>query len=364
MSTEQISSLIAEIYGTARDRSRWGSVLRASVNYLGASSASILIKNHSISPGEEFYVGGEDEYEGFRFAQCLTAGISVKQRNLRDGHGTDDYITQRSTEIIETRLFDSSAAELSETDHCIARLTLFRRGGGWDDHAQQRMQLIVPHIRLAVLISQRMRSRCVAASTFADALNSLRASIFLVDANGEMVHANEKGQAELANGHLLRSVRGKLTVTEPRAVFNSARAFALNYTHSARFSLIYKPAHGAAAIDCCHMLHVFPLAGGAENERGRDRPVVAGLVLDEATLHARDPVERMARHYGLARRQRELLFGIVEGNALTDLAHTLSVAASTMKTHLRRLLEKTGTRRQIELIKLCAAFRSPIQNNP
>ena len=219
---------------------------------------------------------------------------------------------------------------------------------------------IVPHMRLAVLISQRMRSRCATASAFADTLDSLRASIFLVDVNGELVHANEKGEVELAEGHLLRSVRGKLTANEPQAIFNSARAFALNYTRAARFSLIDKTAHNEAATDCCHMLHVFPLAVGAESERGGDRPVVAGLVLDEATLHARDPVDKMARHYGLARRQRELLLGIVEGNALTELAQRLSVAVSTLKMHLRRLFEKTGATRQIELIKLCAAFRSPI----
>ena len=357
--TEQMSSLIAEIYDTALDRSRWSSVLGASAKYVGASSASILIKNQNISPSEEFYVGGEDDYERFQFVRCQNDRISVQHRNLRDGHGIIDYTTARSTEILETRLFDRSMSELTE-NNCMARFTVFRRGGAWDDLACQRMRLIVPHIGRAVLINKLTRSKCAAAATFADTLDSLNASIFLVDANGELVHANENGQAELAGGHLLRSVRGKLTANEPQAIFNSARAFALNYTRAARFSLIDKTARGAAAMDCCHMLHVFPLAAGAEGDRDGGQPVVAGLVLDEATLHARDPVDRMARHYGLARRQRELLLGIVEGHALTEIAETLAVAASTLKTHLRRLFEKTGTRRQIELIKLCAAFRSPI----
>ena len=356
--TEQMSSLIAKIYGTARDRSRWSGVLRASAKYVGASSASILIKHRNISPSEEFYVGGEDDYESVQFAQRQKDRLSVQHRTLRDGHDMAGYTTVRSAAIIETRLFDRS--ELSKRDHCIARLTVFRRGGCWDDLAHRRMQLIVPHMRLAVLISQRMRSRCAAAAALADTLDSLRASIFLVDANGELVHANETGKVELAEGHLLRSERGKLTANEPQAIFNSARAFALNDARAARFSLIDKTADNATATDRCHMLHVFPLAVGAESGSGGDQPMVTGLVLDEATLHARDPVDRMARHYGLARRQRELLLGIVEGNGLTEVAESLSVAASTLKTHLRRLFEKTGTRRQIELIKMCAAFRSPI----
>ena len=359
--TEQMSSLIAEIYEAALDRSRWGSVLGASAKYVGASSASILIKHQNISPSEEFYVGGEDDYENLPFAKREGGPISVQHRHALGCRRVIDLPQARSTEIFETRLFDRSMGELTEKNHCMARFTVFRRSGAWDDLACQRMRLIVPHIGRAVLINQLSRSRCAAAAAFADTLDSLNARIFLVDANGELVHANENGRVELVEGHLLRCVRGKLTPSEPQAIFNSARAFALNYTRAARFSLIGETARSAAAAkDCCHMLHVFPLAVGAQSDRGGDQPVVAGLVLDEATLHARDPVARMSRHYRLARRQRELLLGIVEGHALTEIAETLAVAASTLKTHLRRLYEKTGTRRQIELIKLCAAFRSPV----
>ena len=360
LAAEQMSSLIAEIYDTALDRCRWSSVLGASAKYVGASSASILIKNPNISPSEEFYVGGEDDYESFPFAQRECRTSSVQHRNATNCRSIIDHAPARSTEIIETRLFDRSGSELSERDNCIARLTVFRRGGSWDDLALKRMRLLVPHIRRAVLISTQMRSRCAAVGAFADTLDRLSARIFFVDANGELVYANESGRVELAEGHLVRSVRGKLTASEPQAIFNSARASALNYTRAARISLIDKTAHSAVGADCCYMLHVFPLMVGAESDRGGHRPVVAGLMLDEATLHPRDPVDRMARHYRLARRQRELLLGIVEGYALTEIAEKLSVAASTLKTHLRRLFEKTGTRRQIELIKLCAAFRSPI----
>jgi len=357
---KHVSSLIAEIYDAALDRSKWSSVLCSLAKYVGASSASILIKNQNTSPREEFYVGGEDDYKNFLFAQRERGTIAVQHRNALDYRSIIDHTIAQSTEIFETRLFDRSMPELNEKDNCIARLTVFRRGGSWDEHAHQRIGLIVPHLRLAVLISKLLRSRCAAAAAFADTVDSLSASIFLVDANGELVYANENGQVQLAEGHILRSVRGKLTANEPQAIFNSARAFAVNYTRAVRFSLISKTARSAAATDCCHMLHVFPLAVGAGIDGGGDHPLFAGIVLDEATLHARDPVDRMARHYGLARRQRELLLGIVEGCALTEIAETLAVAASTLKTHLRRLFEKTGTRRQIDLIKLCAAFRSPI----
>jgi DNA-binding CsgD family transcriptional regulator len=42
------------------------------------------------------------------------------------------------------------------------------------------------------------------------------------------------------------------------------------------------------------------------------------------------------------------------------VAETLGIAENTVKTHLRRLFEKTGTTRQAELVKLVAAFSSQL----
>jgi DNA-binding CsgD family transcriptional regulator len=42
------------------------------------------------------------------------------------------------------------------------------------------------------------------------------------------------------------------------------------------------------------------------------------------------------------------------------VAEALGVAETTVKTHLGRLYEKTGTRRQAELVKLVAGFSNPL----
>jgi DNA-binding CsgD family transcriptional regulator len=43
-----------------------------------------------------------------------------------------------------------------------------------------------------------------------------------------------------------------------------------------------------------------------------------------------------------------------------EVAEALGVSATTVKTHLARLFEKTSTRRQAELVKLVAAFTNPL----
>jgi len=40
----------------------------------------------------------------------------------------------------------------------------------------------------------------------------------------------------------------------------------------------------------------------------------------------------------------------------------LGVADTTVKTHLRRLFEKTGTNRQADLVKLVAGYSMPLSS--
>lgn len=55
-----------------------------------------------------------------------------------------------------------------------------------------------------------------------------------------------------------------------------------------------------------------------------------------------------------------VLFAIVEVGGVPEVAETLGVAASTVRTHLGRLYEKTGVRRQADLVKLVAGFCSSL----
>jgi DNA-binding CsgD family transcriptional regulator len=49
---------------------------------------------------------------------------------------------------------------------------------------------------------------------------------------------------------------------------------------------------------------------------------------------------------------------------VAKVAEALGVAESTVKTHLGRVFEKTGTTRQADLVKLVAAYASPLKQAP
>jgi DNA-binding CsgD family transcriptional regulator len=48
---------------------------------------------------------------------------------------------------------------------------------------------------------------------------------------------------------------------------------------------------------------------------------------------------------------------------IRDIARLLHLSEATVCTHLRRLFEKTGVRRQVDLVKLIADLSSPYQTS-
>jgi len=55
-----------------------------------------------------------------------------------------------------------------------------------------------------------------------------------------------------------------------------------------------------------------------------------------------------------------VLLTTVEVGRVTEVAEALGIAESTVRTHLGRLYGKTGTNRQVDLVKLVAGFLTPL----
>src|SRR6266852_6117060 len=74
----------------------------------------------------------------------------------------------------------------------------------------RRMSLVAPHARRAVLIGKTIDQKANEAATLVDVLDSLSAGVFLVEANGRIVHANAAGRGILGADDFLRSIGGRL----------------------------------------------------------------------------------------------------------------------------------------------------------
>ncbi len=165
-------------------------------------------------------------------------------------------------------------------------------------------------------------------------LDRLPHALIVVDDRARPFVMNARGREALAHGLQLdgQPVRKAVTAaTSPTASWlSSTRVLTLSLESGAVQALILP-----ARID------IDPLLGKR------------GLALVAFGSDARTPPRDLLRSmYGLTRRESDLALGLLEGLRVAEAARSLEMTLPTARTHLRHLLEKTGTTRQSALLRL------------
>ena len=372
--TEQLSQLIGDIYDAALNSALWPPALEKVYSFVGGCAAGLHVFDTARRTGSVFYeVGTEPGYSQLYFSKYASFDPTGAVLHVLDvGEVTSHSLHIPQAEFIESRFYkewikpqgwvDNVMVTLDKTATSHAGHMVFRheRDGLADEPARQRMRLIVPHMRRAVLIGNVIDLKATEAATFADTLDGLSAGMLLVDARGRIVHANARGHALLAEGAVLGAAGGKLATSDPNAdqalhdVFLAAGSGdAAVGTKGIAVPLMSREGERYVA-------HVLPLTSGARRQAGRSHAAVAALFVRKAALETPSLPEVIAKTFKLTPSELRVLLGIVEVGGTPETAEALGIAETTVKTHLRRLYAKTGTSRQAELVKLVAGYANPL----
>ena len=221
------------------------------------------------------------------------------------------------------------------------------------------MRILAPHFRRAATISNLFDLKAVEASTFASTLDSFAFAVILVDEHLAIVHANTAARTMLASNYPVRSANGVLRLPSPPAHDALARAVRFTAGNEAELGargigIPLRHGDGAPAV-----VHVLPLGRG-ELGRGLAQRATAALFVTPASAPARAPADALAVLYDLTPAEVRVLELLAAGATQAAIGQTLGIAPSTVKSHVLRLFEKTGRRRQAELVRLVADMSLPV----
>jgi DNA-binding CsgD family transcriptional regulator/PAS domain-containing protein len=226
-----------------------------------------------------------------------------------------------------------------------------------DHEMHRRMSLVAPHARRAILIGKTIDQKANEVATLANALDSLSAGVFLIEANGRIVHANAAGRGILGVDDFLRSIGGRLVARDTkinRTLQDILAGRGALEIGSKGIALPLTAREGE-----CHVAHVLPLAAAARRRAGAPRTVAAVFVC-RATLETPSSADVIRRAYQLTPTELRVLLAIVNIGGIPEVATALGVADTTIKTHVGRLFDKTGAGRQADLVKLVAGYSTPL----
>jgi DNA-binding CsgD family transcriptional regulator len=229
-----------------------------------------------------------------------------------------------------------------------------------NDDMRRRFEVILPHVRRALLISKLIDLPKTEAAAFADMLDGLSAGLFLVSANGAIVHANASGRSLVRDRRCLLSRGGQPWDCRPSGESLVARNICGG---GARRCFARREGNCGAARSQDgerYVAHVLPLTAGTRRKTGTPYAAVGAVFVRKAELDLQSPFEAIAQDFRLTPGELRVLFGIVDIGGVPQVASVLGISETTVKTHLQRLFEKTTTSRQADLVKLVAGYSNPL----
>jgi DNA-binding CsgD family transcriptional regulator/PAS domain-containing protein len=376
ISTEKLSALIGAIYDCAVAPDRWEATLQSirtelclatavlAVNPLPAGDPTIFATS-GIAPewlgrmwgyGEETLElwGGPARISQFPLDEPMVQSHATDRATWKDNRWITEWGYPQG-------LWDAVGFAFARDAKMIGNLTFgrHRTAGEVGDAELTALRLIAPHVRRAVGISHLLDLKTMEAVTFASALETLTVGVVLVDEHLGIVHANAAAGAMLRARDPIRSERGRLTLTyaaATEALQTSVAVAARNEMDLGRRG-IGIPMRRADGTPC--VAHVMPLRAG-QIRPGIAQRAPAAVFVAPAESPPRMPADALALLYDLTPAESLIFELIANGQTPSEIAAMLGIAASTVKTHLLRVFDKTGCRRQADLVKLAASMSLPV----
>lgn len=226
-----------------------------------------------------------------------------------------------------------------------------RDAGAYTDQERRRVALVLPHLQRALQLGQRFAVLAQRHAAAWLALDRFDTGVLIVEGGCRVRHTSAMAEALLRDCPELLVVRGQLSLQQPMLKDRlSALVHAALDTAQGRAaqpgSALLVPRSGRMPL----VLDVAPWRP-SPGAIGEERPAVLVFIRDpEAPL----AVARLRELFGLTRTEAAVAAALGRGKSAEHIATEMGIGIGTARTHLKRILAKTGTHRQAQLVALLA----------
>jgi DNA-binding CsgD family transcriptional regulator len=372
VSLDEYSAVVDQVYEASLDRSAWERTLEATCRFVGASKSALSAYSSRDRYELQVHAGYEPgwidllnrKYAAMNPVAASQEGREVGEVYSLSGLGLigafagdpmyEEWIKPQGIYDVAEIVLDRSMAHAGT-------LTFSRveAEGVFTPEAIERVRLLFPHMRRSVLISRVLKMRRRGEDELAEVIGSLAAGVFILAASGEVLRRNAAGEALLGG-------RGLAAPPGSRLKFAAAAA------DRAFVEALRGAAAGAAAlggkgvsiplddaVGAKHVAHLLPLSAALAEDDLRIQGAAIAVFVSPANPDLTRALGVLAATYKLTAAERRVALALVEIGSTPMIADALGVSVATVRTHLRSLYQKTGARRQTEIVNLLRGLVSP-----
>ena len=213
------------------------------------------------------------------------------------------------------------------------------------------LRRLLPHLSCALRLREQLALAESRRDEAGEVLDRFPGGVLLLDATGRVVASNRMANQLLGAGDGLRTGRDGIRAVLPaetaalqRLVARAAAAPTPDEPSDGVLNVSRQPPHRPLN------LLVVPLRCGSLRRAAGSASVV--LFVTDPDCPSAMSVQRVQRWLGLTPAEAALVVELLRGQRVEEAAETLHISTHTARTQLKRALAKTGTGRQVELLRL------------
>jgi DNA-binding CsgD family transcriptional regulator/PAS domain-containing protein len=360
-----LAELTGLIYDAALDSALWPRVLEEVADAVGAGPAALLSQNQVSKRGQglttrldpaalgEFYgyyalrnplTRGNDLHaiRAMPRLKTLTDRDVVDKRELMASEYYNSFMRpngMHSALMIGLALHGENASTVNVMRSVAA--------GDFDDGEVRIGETLQPHLTRALKLAMRLGEAGQTGEALAEFLDRSAHGVFLIADSGRVCHANSAAEAMLRKRDGLSLANEELAGATPDATrkLRALIAAAVSPSRSGgSLSLPRAPGRHplSAVIAPVNREHATLFNLG---------PAAIVCVSDPETGHA-PPERRLRDLFGLTRTEAAVALELLAGHDPRAIAGRMETSYNTVRVHLARILAKTRTNRQTELVRL------------
>lgn len=355
LSVETLNVATNELLGAALVGEQWDSALQALATAAGARDVALLrVRNHKLADGRSS-PGFVNQLEA-----CLNGQAPPNSRRIRVTANPkpgfcidqDHYSAEELSgdpyyqEFLRPQgLFWHASARLAAyaTDELWIGFKRELRSGSYEREDIRTLDQALINIKAAV--------RCARGLLDAETKGAVR----LLHHRGDPVFEfDERGHVRHTHGFVdhpgqpVHVVGGRLVARD--------RRFAERLEHAVAAATGFPPRTALIALSSAtggwSFLQLVPLQGVARDFFRSS--VAVGVLIAGTTQKAQADLASLVTHdiFGLTERELQVAALLSKGLSIIDIAEVMNIKPGTARIHLKRVFEKSGTRRQAELVSL------------
>jgi DNA-binding CsgD family transcriptional regulator/PAS domain-containing protein len=369
VSPSALSELIGSIYDCVLDPSRWERTLMEITQVMSGESAILslndlrrdrLLIDKNVGWGQ---LGIEERQKHIpeihaRLNEWFAKGPCLDQPFVASRQLTADYL-ERAPYVqccLKPRgIVDIMHLFLMHTPSHFSELVVGRhqRHGPITNREIEIGMLLLPHLRRAVTISNVLDTREIERAYMAEALDALHHGVVLINSKGTILHTNRLAEQMLKNGDAVLSTGGILSAKASAATQELRKAIRLATSDETMLGKTGLAISLNTSTAAPLFAHVLPMNGS--DLRTQLQPEAVAAVFIGAPVPDVTPAETkryLHRRFGLTKAEVDVALEILKGDGREAAADRLNISVTTVRTHLSHIFEKTGVRRQAELVRL------------